>query len=153
MYSYPEKHAKKKKIVRKEIKIARIDLANKLLTEKLAAQGLWFPLGANIMLLKEGRMFKYDGPWGDVTVLMHQMQRTVNPLITLTSEEEVLGFLDNYENQVIESDFTGGIVGKGTNFDSKRVINGYLKDMRFNTRVIAFFYDKSEFSLLRSLSL
>ena len=90
-------------------------------------------------------MYKYDGPWGDVTVLMHHMQRLTNPLITLNTEEEVLTFLDNGDKEVIQDDFKGGIVGKGTNFDPKKAINGYLKDMGFNTRVVAFFYDKSEY--------
>lgn len=50
------------------------------------------------MIIKDGRMYKYDGPWGDVTVLMHHMQRITNPLITLNTDEEVLAFLDNVEN-------------------------------------------------------
>ena len=36
-------------------------------------------------------------------------------------------------------------MGKDTKFDAKKAINGYVKDMRFNTRVVAFFYDKSEY--------
>ena len=97
------------------------------------------------MIIKDGRMYKYDGPWGDVTVLMHHMQRITNPLITLTTDEEVLAFLDIVDNKVIENDFKGGIVGKDTKFDAKKAINEYLKDMRFNTRVVAFYYDKSEY--------
>ena len=53
------------------------------------------------MIIKDGRMYKYDGPWGDVNVLMHHMQRLTNPLITLNTEEEVLSFLDNVDKEVI----------------------------------------------------
>ncbi len=47
-FSYPEKHKKQKKIIRKEIGIARIDLANKKMTEALAAIHIWFPMGTTI---------------------------------------------------------------------------------------------------------
>jgi len=35
-------------VVRREIQLARIDLANKDLTEKLAAQDIWFPMGTTV---------------------------------------------------------------------------------------------------------
>ena len=70
------------------------------------------------MILKDGRTYKYDGPWGDVTPLMHHMQRLTNPLITLQTEEEVLKFFENSDKEVISNDFNGGIVAKGTEFDT-----------------------------------
>jgi len=47
-FSFPEKHKKQKKIIRKEITIARIDLANKELTHKLREWGVWFPMGTTV---------------------------------------------------------------------------------------------------------
>ena len=83
IFSYPEKNKKQKKIVRKEIKIARVDLNNKKLTEKLAAKGIWFPMGTTIYIVDNGRLVKYDGMWAETNLLFHQMQRIASPLIEL----------------------------------------------------------------------
>lgn len=60
-FSYPQKHKKQKKIIRKEIKVARVDLNNKELTSKLGEFGIWFPMGTTVLLVRDGRTFKYDG--------------------------------------------------------------------------------------------
>ena len=73
IFSYPDVLKKKKKIVRKEIAVARIDLANKVLTEKLAAQGIWFPMGTTIQIGVNGRLLKYDGMFASVNMLLHHM--------------------------------------------------------------------------------
>ena len=73
IFSYPDVLKKKKKIVRKEIAVARIDLDNKDLTEKLAAQGIWFPMGTTIQIGVNGRLIKYDGMFANVNMLIHHM--------------------------------------------------------------------------------
>lgn len=47
--------------MRKEIKIARVDLKDKDFTEILAKQGIWFPMGTTILIGEKGRFTKYDG--------------------------------------------------------------------------------------------
>ena len=69
MLSYPEKNKKTKKIVRREIKIFRVDLANKKLVGSLTGEGS-FIMGEQISIVRDGRLYKYDGDWGDVDVLI-----------------------------------------------------------------------------------
>ena len=95
VFSYPEKNKKQKKIVRREIKLVRIDLNNKELTEKLAKDHIWFPMGTTIYISINGRYLKYDGMFADFNMLAHHMQRAMTPLVNLTSEEQIMRFLDN----------------------------------------------------------
>ena len=88
--SYPEKHKKQKKIIRKEIQIARVDLQDKVLTEKLAERGVWFPMGTTILIGEKGRFTKYDGQYNSIEMLAHQMQRSINTVVTLTSEDSIM---------------------------------------------------------------
>lgn len=110
VFSYPEKNKKQKKIVRREIKVARVDLKNKELTEKLAKNHIWFPMGTTIYISIGGRYLKYDGMFADFTMLGHHMQRAVNPLINLTSEDQIIRFLDNSQAQIWEEDYFGGLL-------------------------------------------
>ena len=120
LFSYPEKHKKQKKIVRKEIKLARVDLANKELVEVLAARGIWFPMGTTINIVKDGHHLKYDGMFSDFTMLGHHMQRAATPLVKLDSEKQILDFLDNSEAKIWEEDYSGGLLAKGKSFDEEK---------------------------------
>jgi hypothetical protein len=86
-FSYPEKNKKQKKVVRREIKLVRVDLNDKDLVEKLAASSVFFPMGTTVYIAVKGRFIKYDGMYGDFNMLAHHMERAANPAITLTTEE------------------------------------------------------------------
>ena len=68
--SYPEKNKKTKKIVRKEIKIVRIDRKNKTLNDKLGTNSIPHD---TIHIVKDGEVNNYDSTWADVNVLIHHM--------------------------------------------------------------------------------
>ena len=68
--SYPEKNKKTKKIIRKEIKIVRIDRMNKKLTKKLGVSTMPHD---TINIVMNGEVNNYDCTWADVTVLIHFM--------------------------------------------------------------------------------
>lgn len=146
MLSFPEKNKKQKKIVRREIGLARVDLSNKVLVEHLADKGVWFPMGTTVNIGSGGRMYRYDGMYADFTMLAHHMQRIVNPVIQLTSEEEILSFLDNSESKIWTGDYSGSLLPKGQTFDDERRMDKFSKLMPYNTRVVAFFYDKAEYA-------
>jgi len=147
VFSYAEKNKKQKKIVRKEVKIVRVDLADKALVEKLAELGVWFPMGTTVLIVKEGRAFEYKGMWSDVNMLLHHLQRVANPVVTLTSEEKVLSFLDTSQASIWEDDYSGAALSpKGVIFDPERKMDKLAKLEGFNTRVVAFFFDKSEYA-------
>ena len=111
--AYPEKIPKKKKIVRREIKIARVDTSNRELIQWLASmRGIHFPQTTMVFIIKDGRYSKYDGWFGQVEPLLLQMQRVFNPLIELTTVEEVVSFLETQPAEMYQGDFTGGLVNK-----------------------------------------
>ena len=47
-----------------------------------------------IFVVKEGDLFKYDGHFGYYNQLLYFMQRLANPIIPLSTEEEVIEFLN-----------------------------------------------------------
>lgn len=58
--------------IRKEIKIARVDIGNKTLMDELARNYIWFTAQAQVYLVIEGHMHRYDGWFGDYLPLkMH----------------------------------------------------------------------------------
>jgi len=47
-------------------------------------------------------------------MLIHHMQRAANPLVTLTSEEQVMAFLDDdKQTKILEDDYSGSLCPKG----------------------------------------
>ena len=129
IFSYPEKNAKKKKIVRKEIKVARIDLNNNELITYLSSFGR--VISESILIVHNGEIYVYDGTWHEVIVLMHHMQRIVNPLITLSSESDILSFMDTSKDTIYEGDYVGGLLAKTYRFDHHREMNEYLWEMSY----------------------
>ena len=112
-FSYPEKHKKQKKIIRKEIKIVRVDLNDKELTQKLSDSGIHFPMGTTIVLVIDGRSFKYDGVIDNATILVHNLQRLANPVISLTKEDQIMSFLDTSDPKIWPDDYSGVLCAKG----------------------------------------
>ena len=41
----------------------------------------------SISIVKEGLVYKYEGDWQDINLLIQQMQRAANPLVNLTSKD------------------------------------------------------------------
>ena len=126
-FSFPQRHKKQKKIIRKEIKIARVDLDNKELTSKLGEFGIWFPMGTTVLLVREGRTFKYDGPIDSVDSLVHHLQRIATPVISLTSEESILEFLKTQPAKIWTEDYYGALCAKGEGFDEEQVMDSRLE--------------------------
>ena len=83
--------------------------------------------------------------FANVNMLVHHMQRVVTPIYTLTSEEQILRFLDNSKSELWEDDYSGGLLAKGLSFDDSKLMDNSAKAIGFNTRVVAFYYDKTEY--------
>ena len=58
--SYPHKDKKTKKIIRKEIPIARIDTSNKDFMEKLKQNNIAFSTATLIFIVVDGELQKWD---------------------------------------------------------------------------------------------
>jgi len=76
------------------------------------------------------------------------MQRLTNPVISLSSEDEVINFLETRPpTQVWDDDYSGHLFNKNEYLYEKRgIMDTLLEDMGYNTRVVAFYYDKEEYS-------
>ena len=54
--------------------------------------------------------------------------------------------MDTERNKIIEADYNGSLLTtKKFSIDDVRVMDEYLAEIGYNTRVVAFFDDKSEF--------
>ena len=116
--SYPDVNHKKKKIVRKEIKIARVDTSESQFVEHMRIRGFAFPKGgASIIIIKNGQVLRYPGLFSDVNMMVHQLQRITSPLVQLDSEEQILDFLDNSASTIWKEDYSGSLFPKGQSFD------------------------------------
>lgn len=103
-------------------------------------------MGTMIYISHNGKYHKYDGMFADINQLVQHMQRVANPLIPLTSEEEIFKFLDNSESTIWNGDLSGTLLAKDYNFNDGGRMNRLAKEMGYNTRVVAFIYDKSEYA-------
>lgn len=119
---------------------------NKDLLEKLAKDYIYFPMGTTIYISSGAKVYKYDGMFADFNMLAHHMQRVFTPLVELTSEEQIMRFLDNSKEDIWEDDFAGGLLAKGATFDDEHKMNEMTRLAGMNTRAVAFFYDKKEYS-------
>ena len=83
--SYPEVNKKKNKIVRKEIKVARVDTSDDKFVEEMRWSDVSLAKGGpSIVIVSNGLFFKYDGMHSDVDMLLHQMQRIATQPCSLT---------------------------------------------------------------------
>ena len=57
-----------------------------------------------------------------------------------------MSFLDNSKSDIWEDDYSGGLLAKGMSFDDKKLMDNFAKAIGFSTRVVAFYYDKAEYS-------
>jgi hypothetical protein len=73
------------------------------------------------------------------------------PVVTLTTQEEVLAFLDTQSETLWRDDYTVGGKGLYKHLDPAETtwrpenIDGAVKELGYNTRVVAFFYDEEEY--------
>ena len=70
------------------------------------------------------------------------MQRLANPVVNLSTEQEVLQFLDT-KPQIWAGDHQGSLVVKDKSLENGET-DEYLRTIGFNTRAVAFWYGKDE---------
>ena len=97
--------------MKKEIKIARIDLSNKALVETLRSYGINMSNSDSILVIKDGQKYGYDSTWHDAKVLIHFLQRVANPLINLTSVKQIIDFVeDGAKDSILDEDYGKGLL-------------------------------------------
>lgn len=56
-----------------------------------------------------------------------------------------MSFLDNSQATIWEDDYIGGLLPRGQTFDEDKLMDDFARAIGFNTRVVAFYYDKVEY--------
>ena len=60
----------------------------------------------SIMIIKDGIKYSYDGTWHDYRVLLHHLQRVANPLINLTTVEQITKFVEGaIDSSILDEDY------------------------------------------------
>jgi len=59
-------------------------------------------------------------------MLLHHMQRYANPVINLTSEEQIKSFLEVRPAKIWDEDYSGVLCAKGKSFDEERKMDTML---------------------------
>mmetsp|Transcript_16561 Transcript_16561/g.28176 ORF Transcript_16561/g.28176 Transcript_16561/m.28176 type:complete len:297 (+) Transcript_16561:287-1177(+) len=130
---------------RRSIPIVRVDSSKKM--DLFAKEGLPNKPQPSIQVYYDGTYYEYDGSFeveaseegGEGKIaLLHFINRLLNPLVQLKSEEEIELFLDQKKEWVEKSKFIKGAA-------EDLVMGDAYKRLQFKTRVIAFFYSKQDY--------
>jgi len=119
-FTYPLYSKKKKQTIRKQMTVARIDVADKKQVEKFRAIGVEVGMLPSIYVVLKGEIFRYDGLNSSFDVLMFMMQHLEQPLIEFKFEDHIMDFLDTSEARLYEEDYKNGLLDRETiqkNFD------------------------------------
>lgn len=95
-----------------------------------------------VIIVKNGELFRYDGLFSSFENFVFMMQHLTTPLIELKYEDHIFDFLDTSEPAIYEEDYKNGLL---TTDRITKNFNGYVKNIGFATRVVAFFYNIDEY--------
>jgi len=139
-FTYPV--TKKGKTERKQMTVARIDAADKKQLEKFRAIGVEFGLLPQVLVVKDGELFRYDGLLSSFDNILFMMQILAKPLVELKYEDHIMDFLDTSEPGMYADDYKNGLLNN--NMIMKN-FNGYVQNIGYMTRVVAMYYGKDEY--------
>jgi len=122
-FTYPV--VKKNKEERKQMTVARIDAADKKQIEKFRAIGVEFGLLPQVLVVKNGELFRYDGLFSSFENMFFMMQHMARPLVELTYEDHIHDFLDTSEPGMYSDDYRGGLLGPSDLMTQN--FNGYVQ--------------------------
>lgn len=122
--------------------VARIDAADKKQLEKFRAIGIEFGLLPQVLVVKNGEMFRYDGLFSTFENMVFMMQILAQPLVELKYEDHVEDFLDTSEPGMYADDYKKGLL---SNDLIMKNFNGYVQNIGYATRVVAMYYGKDEY--------
>ena len=83
------------------------------------------------MLINEGRNYKYDGTLQNANFLIHHLQRLANPLVSLSTEDSVMDFLDTSEKKAWPEDYNSTLCAKGKSFDERHDLDTEILEEGF----------------------
>ena len=76
-------------------------------------------------------------------VFLHFLNRVIEPVINLKSEDEVVEFFSTADSSLYKGDLSGPLFKKATS-DKIPPLEAY-ESLRLKTRVICFYYDKDDY--------
>jgi hypothetical protein len=100
-----------------------------------------------LTLVRDQNFYSYDGGFDRLDLLVHHINRLINPLVSLSTEEDVVKFLALEDGDDASLPFWDG--DYNTTFykqlQSEFKIDDHWASMRLKTRVVCFLYDKKEY--------
>ena len=122
--------------------VARIDAADSKQIEKFRGIGIEFGMLPQVLVVKNGELFRYDGLYSSFENLLFMVQHLITPLVKLKYEDHIFDFMDTSEPALYEEDYKNGLLSTGIITKS---FNGYVTSIGYNTRVVAFFFEQKEY--------
>jgi hypothetical protein len=117
-----------------KIKVARVDVAKKY--NFIEKEYLRIETQPSVFIFYDGNFFMFEGA-RTVPEFLHWMNKIINPIVTLSTDDEIQKFLA-FENEFEE---------KTKLFENNPVFLGdTYKNRKIKTRVIAFLFDKKDFN-------
>lgn len=111
-FTYPHM-TKKGKEIRKPMAVARIDGSDTKQLEKFRAIGMEFGMLPQVMFVKQGTLYRYDGLFTNFENVFFMMQHLARPLVELKFEDHILDFLDTSIPNTYEGDYKNGLLAPG----------------------------------------
>lgn len=81
------------KIKQKNIPIYRIDTSKPSSQAILAKEELAFDQVPRVLVYRDGRFYSYDSGFDRLDLMLHFVNRLLNPVVKLNTEEDILRFL------------------------------------------------------------
>lgn len=122
--------------------VARIDAADTKQIEKFRGIGIEFGMLPQVLVVKNGELFRYDGLYSSFENLLFMVQHLITPLVKLKYEDHIFDFLDTSEPALYEEDYKNGLLQTGL---IQKNFGGYVQSIGFNTRAVAFFFEQKEY--------
>ncbi|CDW90844.1 UNKNOWN [Stylonychia lemnae] len=118
-----------------KIKIARLDISKKY--DFIEKEGIMTQSSPSMFVYFDGQYYIFEGNVQSKVEFLHFMNKIINPLITLKTDEDVQKFLNQNEEFQENTKF----------FDKNYLALGdVFKNRKTKTRVIAFIYDKEDYT-------
>jgi hypothetical protein len=137
------------KPIPKAIPVFRIDISKPSSQAVMEKEELFFDAVPRVIIYKDKRFYSYDSGYDRLDLFLHHINRIINPVVDLKTEDDVMNFLglnlvDGKLPDFWEPDYSTTFLsqlGEG----KIPSINDHWHSHTHRTRVILFVYDSEEY--------
>jgi hypothetical protein len=128
------------------VPIVRIDISLKGSSAILQKEDIQFDSVPRVVIVRDGKFYSYDSPYDRLDLLIHHLNRLLNPVVVLQTEEEVERFLGLEEGSEVKfwhPDYNTTFLRQLG--DKIPDVTGHWDEQMLKTRAVCFLYDKQEY--------